>query len=59
MKKLLMALSRTCCIGGGIYILGIAGMSDGGIINIPQILIGIAIGLGIILIGYGIRKVVL
>jgi hypothetical protein len=59
MKKVLKAISTICIIGGIMLLLGTAGASDNGGIEISQILTQAAISLGALLLGCGIRTVVL
>ena len=59
MKKVLKAISTLCIMGGIILLLGTAGASDNGGIEFSQILSQAIASLGILFLGYGIRKVVL
>ena len=59
MRKLLKVMSMLCIIGGIVLLLGTAGASDMGGIEFSQIFNQAIISLGIILLGFSIRKVVL
>ena len=59
MKKVLKSVSTLCIIGGIVFLFGTAGASDNEAIGLSQVVTQSIASLGIIYLGYGIRKIVL